>query len=446
MIQRIGFVMCGVIALVVCPLLAAEPAQPAPPTTGPSPAPLSDQLKNGLGWLVKSQLDNGAWGQGEESSEMGVGMIGIKDTPNVADTCMAVMALLRAGNAPTSGTYCNNVSKAVDFVIGQIEASDDQSLSVTTLNGTRTQMKLGSYIDTFMAAQALAELKGKMGSPPANQRLDKALAKVLHKMDVNQKGNGQWADNGWAPTIAQAEASKAANIAVQQGASFDEDKLASAEGFAREDFKEGQNVLGSGGAVAGAGGFGGGGTVVTGRFGPAVGAGNAGVPLYTYASDIAAMQASANSNRMHRSDLQAVAKDPTTSPADREAAIKRIKDMDGNDADLANAQDQVVKQLQDPRFAAGFGSNGGEEYLSYLNIGESLYQKGGAEWINWVKGMTDNLDRIQNDDGSWSGGHCITGRTFCTAAALQVLCIDRADANGTPRPVEATPLRSADSN
>ena len=40
--------------------------------------------------------------------------------------------------------------------------------------------------------------------------------------------------------------------------------------------------------------------------------------------------------------------------------------------------------------------------------------------------MTSNLERIQNKDGSWSGHHCITGRTFCTAAALLVLTVDRA--------------------
>ena len=38
----------------------------------------------------------------------------------------------------------------------------------------------------------------------------------------------------------------------------------------------------------------------------------------------------------------------------------------------------------------------------------------------------------QNDDGSWSGHHCITGRTFCTSTALLVLMADR-----TPVPVTA---------
>ncbi len=81
---------------------------------------------------------------------------------------------------------------------------------------------------------------------------------------------------------------------------------------------------------------------------------------------------------------------------------------------------------------AGFGSNGGEEFLSYMNIGESLVVKGGQPWHKWDTSMTANMNRIQNDDGSWTGHHCITGRTFCTAAALMVLMVDR-----TPVPVEA---------
>jgi hypothetical protein len=28
---------------------------------------------------------------------------------------------------------------------------------------------------------------------------------------------------------------------------------------------------------------------------------------------------------------------------------------------------------------------------------------------------------VQNGDGSWTGHHCITSRTFCTAAAVLVL-------------------------
>jgi len=61
-----------------------------------------------------------------------------------------------------------------------------------------------------------------------------------------------------------------------------------------------------------------------------------------------------------------------------------------------------------------------------MNIGESLVVKAGPEWEKWDKKITANLNRIQNKDGSWTGHHCITGRTFCTSAALLVLMTDRA--------------------
>ena len=67
-----------------------------------------------------------------------------------------------------------------------------------------------------------------------------------------------------------------------------------------------------------------------------------------------------------------------------------------------------------------------------MNIGESLVLKGGPDWKKWDASMTENLNRIQNDDGSWTGHHCITGRTFCTSTALLVLLGDR-----TPVPVQA---------
>ena len=47
------------------------------------------------------------------------------------------------------------------------------------------------------------------------------------------------------------------------------------------------------------------------------------------------------------------------------------------------------------RFIAGFGSNGGEEFLSYMNIAESLVVKGGDEWKRWDAKMTANLDRAE---------------------------------------------------
>ena len=96
---------------------------------------------------------------------------------------------------------------------------------------------------------------------------------------------------------------------------------------------------------------------------------------------------------------------------------------------------QVAKQVNDDRFVKGFGNNGGEEFLSYMNISETLRLKGGKEWIDWDKKITKTIDAAQNEDGSWSGHHCITGRTFCTAGALLTLMADRAPLPD-PRPKE----------
>ncbi|MER3498463.1 MAG: hypothetical protein C4308_07415 [Chitinophagaceae bacterium] len=74
---------------------------------------------------------------------------------------------------------------------------------------------------------------------------------------------------------------------------------------------------------------------------------------------------------------------------------------------------------------SGFGSNGGEEYLSYLMTGESLLMQGGNEWKQWYETMMGKLVQIQNQDGSWNGHHCITSPVFCTGTCLLILSIHK---------------------
>jgi len=409
----------------------------APPATRPAPKPLSDNIRKGLAYLARTQLSNGAWAQGDESAAMGNALDNIKASPNVADTCMAVRALVRSGSTPGSGEYQNQIAKALDFICGQVEASDANDLYVTALRGTRTQMKLGSYIDTFMAAQTLAEVKNLMPDPASTKRVNQALAKVLKKIELNQQPDGRWAGGGWAPVLAQGQATAAINVAEQNGAAVNEKTRAAAEQVARADFSK-MNVAG-GGTLTLTGSTGAtlslsGATTVTGSGGVFGGSGgDAGVELYSRAAQVAGMQNSANTNASLRPQYFLTANSAATQPAARAEAQAQLKRFDENDKDLAQAQNDLLGRLQDKQFVAGFGSNGGEEFLSYLNIGESLILKGGAAWEKWDKSITDNLNRIQNGDGSWSGEHCITGRTFCSAAAVMVLTVDRA-----PIPVAPT--------
>lgn len=79
-----------------------------------------------------------------------------------------------------------------------------------------------------------------------------------------------------------------------------------------------------------------------------------------------------------------------------------------------------VKQLVH-RDNTAFSQAGGEEYLAFHLITETMLQKAGDDWATWYPTVRDKIVGVQNADGSWTGHHCITSRTFCTAAAILVL-------------------------
>jgi hypothetical protein len=388
----------------------AKPANAAPPKANDSPKfvpavaskPLSENVQRGLKWLCEHQLKKGSWGQGEESANMGGGSQ-LKDIPSVADTCVATLALVRAGNTPSKGEYSKNVLNAVLFICGEVEESEKDSLYITTTRGTRVQTKLGPYIDTFMAAMLLPEIKGQMPDEQGNKRVAAALDKLIAKIQKNQRQDGTWGGHGWATTIQQGVAVKGLNRAAQSGASVDEKVRALAEGQARQSFDK--------------------------RSGKFKEEGSAGVQLYTAGANLGSVAESVKTNAQQKERLEMQLAAPATPAAAKAEAKSTLDRYKATEKDLAQAQDAVIAKLDDKQFVAGFGSNGGEEFLSYMNIGESLVVKGGDAWKSWDKSITENLNRIQNSDGSWSGHHCITGRTFCTSAALLVLMVDR-----TPTP------------
>jgi hypothetical protein len=324
----------------------------------------------------------------------------VRDRSNVADTCAAMLALIRSGGSAAEGSVATALQRGAAFVCTKIEASDADSISITDVNGTRVQMKIGTHVDTFLASLALAELKGRMGDAERNERVDRALAKVIHKLEKNQQQDGGWASGGWAPALGESIAGKGLNRAAQNGV------LVSAPVLA-------QNVKAF---------------EMSGSAAPSSEA--AGIALYAQASSLSVMQDMSNTNVLRERDLKKEL-DDTKDQARRDEIGRELGVIAEGKRTQEEAQDAMVQRLEDPSFVSGFGSNGGEEFLSYMNISESLVVRGGDEWTDWDSGMTKNLERIQNEDGSWNGHHCITGRTFCTSTALLVLLADR-----TPVPAE----------
>lgn len=364
-----------------------------------TPKVLGDTVKRGLAWLVTRQLQSGGWGQGDDAPQQRNGEPG---AANVADSAMALLAFIRAGSTPRAGEHRLTVERGLDYVMSQIEASDQDSLFVTSIRGTRVQAKIGQYADTFAAMMVLTEVRNQGRDAIANARIDAALKKVVRKVEKNQRENGTWDDNGWAPVLSQALAAKGLNRAAQGGMSVSAPVLQRAEAQAASPAAEST--------------------------------GTAGVGLYGKAAKSSNQRDSAATKKVRADELRKKANKPApgmqspSAPTPAEIAAADAAAATANQTALETER-ELIKQLGNPQFVAGFGNNGGEEFLSYLLISETLVQQGGDEWARWDGAISSLVDKVQNEDGSWTGHHCITGRTFCTAAALLVLMGDRTPAS-----------------
>lgn len=365
--------------------------------------PLTENVQKAVRYLISAQHPSGGWTEGEESKYMASSGHKNSEEPNVADTCVAVMALLRAGNYPNSGEYAKNVERAIGFICGSIEKSDNESLYVTDVRNTRVQQKLGPFVDTFLASSTLSEVVNRMPTAEGNKQVGAALDKVIGKMERNQTKEGTWGGGGWAPIHSQALATRGLNRAKQAGISVKAEVLARAQNYARGNFDADKGSFSS--------------------------SGSANVPLYAAGSTLGSMQESINTNKFEQSRLEKIAANAQSSMSDRREANDRLAQLKDGEVAQKAALKSVQGRLNDEGFTSGFGCNGGEEFLSYLQISETLIANKSPEWPDWDKKITANLNRVQSNEGSWMGQHCITSRTFCTAAALLVLTADRATAN-----------------
>lgn len=362
------------------------------------PKPLSDNVHRGLAWLARHQHEDGGWGQGTEAEGMGHSKDHLVKQSDVGDTCIALLAFLRSGQTPQD-PYWKNITAGVDYVCEQIRASDNESLYITTIRDTRMQQKLGTYIDTFLASLLMAELKGNMADDEDEAKVANCLGKLMSKIERNQRQDGSFGGAGWANTLSVSMASKAINRAAQVGVPVSEAVRGRAEAYASDKLDK--------------------------KSGTFRDDGSAGVDLYAFSGNLGILQDSDNTNKGKRDQVARQLSEATTEE-EKASARQVLERFDRNEADLKAARRAVVDRLDDNQFIAGFGTNGGEEYLSYMNISESLFVQGGPAWQKWDAQITENLNQIQLKDGCWTGRHCITGGTFCTSAVLLTLMADRA--------------------
>jgi hypothetical protein len=343
------------------------------PRTSPAPAPVSTAVAKGARWLASVQGADGGWGQdGGEASSARPGERLESSGNDVANTAVAALALLQAGKQ-----YEPQVERALAFVLQRIEASPADGLAITDRQGTQIQRKLGPYIDTFLASMLMSQIDGRASTPALNARVRKALQKTVAKIEKHQQADGSWnLAGGWAPVLGTSMASRSLFEARSKGVLVNTAVLDRAKDYTVSALSASPPVEARGAAGRGGGGA------------PAEAAG---VALYQSAQALEQLSRTA---------------------ADRAQNAKQIGAIQGQ---LANAA-----------FVGGFGSMGGEEFFSYLNISDSMKRVGGDAWSKWHADITQKIAGLQNSDGTWAGHHCITGRVAMTSAAILNLTVDRA--------------------
>jgi len=340
-------------------------------------ATVKGAVDKGARWLASVQGTDGGWGQdGGGASSNRAGERLESSGNDVANTAVAALALLQAGRQ-----FEPNVERAVAFILQRIEASPAHGLAITDRQGTQIQRKLGPYIDTFLSSMLMSRMDGRASTPALNARIRQALQKTVAKIEKHQQSDGSWnAAGGWAPVLGTSMASRSLFEARGRGVAVNEAVLQRAENYTVSALSAPAAPTSAAASTARAGVAGG-----------LASAEAAGVPLYQGAQALEQLSRTAK---------------------DRVQNARQISAIQG--------------QLASATFVSGYGSIGGEEFFSYLNISDSMKRIGGDASSKWHTDITQKILAFQNSDGTWAGHHCITGRVAMTSAAILNLTVDRA--------------------
>ncbi len=362
------------------------------------PGKVMSSISHGLDWLSEAQQPDGGWGAGSRSNQRNRDPHAVQSDP--ATTSMAAMAIQRGGTTLKQGKYSNNLRKAFNFLLESVEESDDASLNITNLTGTQPQSKLGANIDVVLTSQFLSNIISELDhDPQLKKRVKRAIQKCVNKIEDGQSANGSQKGSGWAGVLQSSFASSALETAQSAGIEVDEEILDSSRDYQKGNITPSTN------------------DVVT--------ESAAGIVLYSVSGST---RASAKETAEAKNIVQQAKREGKIKDAEitvdnlRKAGVSESQARKYSTAYQVNKS--AKKLAQDDNVLTGFGNNGGEEFLSYLQTGEGMIMSNDADWKKWYDKTSGRLLAIQNNDGSWSGHHCITSPVFCTATCLLILSVN----------------------
>jgi hypothetical protein len=411
-------VVFGVLAAVVIGAATMFPkggreTAPEPQVTGDVPTvvavsdkilkaqPLAPFVEKGLGWLAEAQQSSGGWGGGSHAAQQVRNPHEVATDPGT--TAFAAMAFLRAGHTPKAGKYKDTVAKSLEYLLGVVESAPEDGPRITQVTGTQPQAKMGQFVDTALCSQFLSRVLPEVkGDAKLEPRVAKAVDKCVRKIQKSQGKDGNWTAGGWAPVLQSSLMNSSLEMAQAAARPVDQSALVASREFQKKQIDAGSKSIGL--------------------------SGSAGVELYTLSSNVRATAAQAEA----ADQLVAEAKKDGRLRADSRVTVDNLVVAGLPKAkaeELGKSYEQnafAVAKMTEDKVLDGFGNNGGEEFLSYLQKSEGLLIGGGADaFEKWNSKMTERLQKVQNQDGSWSGHHCITSPVFCTAAVVLTLAADR---------------------
>jgi hypothetical protein len=364
-----------------------------------TPENVQRAVDRGLDWIIEAQNSNGGWGAGTHQRQDITDPHAVQADP--ATTAMVAMAMLRSGTTLSGGQYSTHLQKALGFLLKAVETSEADNQNITDLTGTQIQIKLGNNIDVILTSQFLSNIqKYADGDPSLKARIKRCQNICVGKIERAQDANGSTAGSGWAGVLQSSFATNALEAAEANGIAVDKKALGRAREFQKNNYNS-----------------------KTGDVNTDLGAG---VVLYSVTGSV---RASAKEARKVEEEV-AKAKLDGRLPAKAAPSAANLEKI-GFEKDDALQYATAYEVYQSAKVEAqrddvmsGFGNNGGEEFLSYLQTGESMIINKDNTWQNWYDNMSGRLLKIQNNDGSWQGHHCISSPVFCTATCLLILAVN----------------------
>ena len=356
-------------------------------------------INEGLDWIVKAQQTNGGWGAGSHGRQQITNPHAVETDP--ATTAMVAMAMLRTGSTLAQGPYTRNLRRALEHLLQAVEESPPNSHNITSQTGTQIQTKLGGNIDVILTSQFLSNIQPLVSDDAAlGARIRRCQDICVQKIQKAQDVNGSTAGSGWAGVLQSSFATNALEAAEANGIDVDEEVLQKARQFQKNNYN-----------------------TKTGDVNTDLGAG---IVLYSVTGSV---RASAKEARRVQEVVTTAKRQGKLSPdaAPSPENLQKIGYSKEDALQYATAYEvyqsaKVEAQRED--VMNGFGNNGGEEFLSYLQTGESMIINKDESWQNWYDNMSGRILKIQNGDGSWQGHHCITSPVFCTATCLLILSVN----------------------